>query len=53
MTLTEYIKAVYEKWDGTEEQAAICLRYVNLAITRWDLAPDELMIFIEENEQRN
>lgn len=32
MNILTYIENIYEKWDGNNETAAICLRQINLAL---------------------
>jgi len=51
MKILEYIERVYQVWDGTDEHASICLRYIELAITRPELNVTEdstLLGFIED-----
>ena len=32
MNILTYIEYIYKNWDGTDEQAALCMRQINLAM---------------------
>ncbi len=48
MNLTEYIEKLYEKWDGTPENACEILRYINLAIKRQEIIDKDLLDYIKK-----
>jgi len=48
MKTLEYIERVYQVWDGTDEHASVCLRYIELAINRTKVEDDDLINFIED-----
>jgi hypothetical protein len=41
MNILTYIEKLYQKWDGTDEQASLILRQINLALHISKIDSDE------------